>query len=316
PEGRPRLEVLSAGEYMRVDCPYCGDQRKRLWINHRWGRYEESLDSKNLWLAYCYNEHCLAQPGRARHLYERLFNDVGDGAPPQDIVRRGRRPSPTPSEVGPPGTVVALSSLELGHHAVRYLSGRGFDAVDIYSRYGVRYCTEALPEYPLVTGRIVIPIAMRSKIVGWQARLISEPSSKHIPKWYSMPHFKKTEVLYGYDQAKQHPIVVVTEGIMDAWRYGPGAVALLGKTLSQSQALLLTQTWRDGVIACMLDGDAPEENRALCERLSISHPRVLRVDLPDGKDPADCTRDFLRKAVEEAAAARGLDLDALRKAGA
>src|ERR1043166_541750 len=68
--GRQELSVNLPGEYFRVSCCFCNDTRHRLWINHRWGRYEPAVKSKNLFLAHCYNENCLAQPGNVSQLYQ------------------------------------------------------------------------------------------------------------------------------------------------------------------------------------------------------------------------------------------------------
>ncbi len=37
PKGQVRLKAVRtvSGEYYRVDCPFCTDTRKRLWINHQ-----------------------------------------------------------------------------------------------------------------------------------------------------------------------------------------------------------------------------------------------------------------------------------------
>ncbi len=59
-DGRAQLKVSNPGEYLRVNCPYCGDTKFRLWVNHRWGVYDQRTGTCNRWLAICYNEGCLA----------------------------------------------------------------------------------------------------------------------------------------------------------------------------------------------------------------------------------------------------------------
>ena len=34
---KPQRKVRYSGEEYRVNCPYCRDARRRLFINHRWG---------------------------------------------------------------------------------------------------------------------------------------------------------------------------------------------------------------------------------------------------------------------------------------
>src|SRR5262245_37670023 len=109
--GRPRLNVNWPGEYYRVRCCFCNDTRFRLYVNHRWGRYEPAVRSKCLFLAHCFNEDCLARPGRARQLYDYVFDDFGDVTLPGDVivpVKAAPRP-PAPAE--PPGRLVPLSQL-------------------------------------------------------------------------------------------------------------------------------------------------------------------------------------------------------------
>src|SRR5579872_4473281 len=70
----PALSVDIPGEYYRVNCPYCTDTRRRLWINHRWGQRDDH-GKLNLFLAHCYNENCMAEPGNSWNLYKQLFTD-------------------------------------------------------------------------------------------------------------------------------------------------------------------------------------------------------------------------------------------------
>lgn len=123
-DGRTRLEPDYAGEYYRVNCPFCRDTRHRLWINYLWGVYDKRTKSGNHWLAICYNEGCMKDPGRVEMLidmmasYHRLarsrYVKVAEGKPPEDKV------------VPPPTDFVRLHELPADHHAVRYVLGRGF----------------------------------------------------------------------------------------------------------------------------------------------------------------------------------------------
>src|SRR5687767_12890973 len=76
--GKPRAETAHSGEYYRVNCPFCTDSRFRLWINHRWGVYDQVTGNYNLHLAHCYNtdgmpDGCLAEPGRRQQLERMLL---------------------------------------------------------------------------------------------------------------------------------------------------------------------------------------------------------------------------------------------------
>lgn len=56
--GGTYTSLLYAGEYYRVNCPFCSDTRHRLWINHMYGQ-PDANGWPMTFLAHCYNEHCL-----------------------------------------------------------------------------------------------------------------------------------------------------------------------------------------------------------------------------------------------------------------
>jgi hypothetical protein len=298
------LDVTSAGEVYRINCPFCTDTRRRLWINHMFGYRDKETRVSYMWLANCFNDYCpLAGNMDLRFkLYRMIYDDViGNDFSGADVVRPGKKHTGEPEAVQPPGRLLSLSSLPADHRALAYIRERGHDPALLQARYKVSYCTEADRMYPMATGRIIIPVVMRGKTVGWQARYVGNPPNKLVPKYYTMPHMPKGSILYNFDLAKEQPYVVVTEGVFDAWRYGPEAVCLFGCKPSSVQVQLLYGTWKDKTIYCLLDGTAVNENQALKDVLSRAHPRVVRVDLPADKDPDDCSSEFLRRLVGQAA---------------
>jgi hypothetical protein len=295
------LEVQAAGEYYRVNCPFCGDTRHRLWINHMWGLRDPVTRSRNLWLAWCYNEsHCLKDYEKRERLYHAVFVD-----PPQDdVVYEGER---LEEEVGPavmPGAVWRLSDLPSQHVARQYISQRRHDPDQLASYFDLRYCDSADPRWPLTQGRLIIPCYMRQELVGWQARLLGEPPNKFTPKYYTLPSMKKGRVLYNFDLAGRFRSVVIVEGPADVWRYGPEAVAIMGSHLSTVQKQLIMARWQGAVI--MLDGDALDAAQGAYDALGAM-PRAL-VALPDGRDPDECDTEYLRASCEAAALRAGFSL--------
>lgn len=315
--GRPRmdLEVESPGETYRVSCPFCGDTRRRLWINYLFGYWDPKVRTKHVHLCHCFNDGCPLQGNMSYkwRLYHMVFDDVSvDELGIPDVVKEGVKYTPA-GPPGPPGLLQALCRLGESHPAVRYVRGRGYDPAALSALYKVCYCLEGYPQYPVTTGRLAIPIYMRGELAGWQARLLGKPSSRYVPKYYTMPHMRRGHVLYNHDAARAYAHVVVVEGVTDVWRYGPEAVALLGNKPTQVQAQLLLGSWWGGAIFCMLDGAARDENLALYDMLRGGPTPVIRVDLPADKDPDDCTTDYLRMLVAQAAVDSGVDLTSLTR---
>jgi hypothetical protein len=89
--------------------------------------------------------------------------------------------------------------------------------------------------------RIVAPIYQGGRLVSYQGRDITKKSSmryKPCLKKLEVKHHK--ECLYGLDLVPGNRILVV-EGITDAWRMGPGAVATFGIKFTLSQVMLLSE---------------------------------------------------------------------------
>jgi hypothetical protein len=310
----PQLQVSSAGEYYQICCPYCFDTRHRLWINHLWGFYDARTRSHNLWLATCFNENCLSVSGRARELWNQIFI-LGNLANYQgpDSLHRGTTTAVPLTWADPPGKTVPLADCDAEHAARAYLAGRGYDS-DLLSRvFGVSICLEADDRYRPAANRIIIPIWFAQKFVGWQARYIGEPQDSRTPKYYTCPGMRKRQIIYNFDTARRYPFTVVTEGVTKVWRFGPEAVALLGKQASPTQIQLLQSTWgpskqASGAVVILLDEDAAVESQALVAALNRRVRHVIEVRVPG--DPGDYKTSVLREIVFAAARQQGVELAA------
>lgn len=276
-------EIISAGEYYLVDCPYCGDTRKRLEINHRWAKFPA--------LAHCFNEPCLTRPWRMDELRMRV---LGRARPFEQRVNPGTREAATLGPVAPPGRVLPLSALPPGHPACGYVRGRGFDPAYLAAQFGVGFC-EAVdnPRHQLLVGRLYCPAVMRGELVGWQGRYLGDLDWKRagLPKYFTMPGMPKRLTLYNYDRAARYPLVVVREGVTDVWATGPYAVALLGKSVTQWQIQLLAKGWAGKPVVLGLDGgvDPTADPRFQDLKLAVEHMGGTLVvqRLPDDLDPGE-----------------------------
>lgn len=292
-----KTELVTTGEYYKVDCPYCNDTRKRLWINHLWGYTDDITGNKNLWLAICYNEDCLAEPGRREALYDRLFSFQNAFLRDKIKITEGSKDSQKLIEVDYPGHVVTLDRLSPSHKANSFLLCRGYNPYILGTKFQISYCLEAKDNYPQADDRIVIPIYMNNILVGWQCRYIGDLNWKktRISKYYSMPNMPRSLMLYNYDNAIKFPFVVVCEGPSDVWRVGNFSVASFGKHLSSNQIELLCKSWKGGAIVILMDGDAWDQSLELEKKLVAAKydGHIISVRLPKDRDPGSLDNDLI-----------------------
>jgi hypothetical protein len=297
-------EVLSPGEYYRVNCPFCGDRKQRLWVNHRFAEYR--------WLAVCYNEtRCLEGIFGSENRKE-LYNIIFNGQRQVVLqVTQGSEIDPSkPLEERPlPGVIKLFSELPPDHPSVTYLQSRGYDTVELEEKFGVGYCESVFDRtyYPL-TNRIFIPIAFKGKLVGWQGRYIGDPVWKecNVQKYFNLRGMSKKDMLYNYDTAKNADVCVVVEGAADVWRVGPSAVALLGSDMSDNQKKFIQEAFADRPVAIFLDADAADKSVALAAALYPYLGRRVFPVISTSKDPGSMTRAECWSLINQEIEKRGL----------
>jgi len=295
---RVKFIATDDGEYYQVCCPFCAEDRYRLWINHRWGAgldvNHPAYDSSDRfwWSCHCFNNGCMANPENVAQLRTWTYGGIGrELHVKRPTINAGFSAPAALNHVELPGTCVGLDDLPSHHIACTYLKERGYDPHWLGAAFGLHYCEEAPPEYPMTNGRIIIPIIMNGDLVGWQSRPPYECDWKamHTPKYYNLPNMSRSLMLYGYDFAKQYPICIVTEGVTNVWTLGDGAVATFGKSMSFQQAEMIKHSWKAAVVA--YDSDAIKESPAVAMMLESPDFPVVRVQLPEGEDPASIGYD-------------------------
>jgi hypothetical protein len=289
----------SWGEYYCVCCPFCRDERHRLWINHNYGADHHDGRRTDTHLAVCYNENCLDKAGRLEQLEDMIF-----GAGRRLMIKAPIRPAAAEvirTVVEPPGEILPLDTLPDYHPAVEYLTRRGFpDTAALARDFGIGVCGKAHDEkFRIMRGRIYIPVYFNRQLVGWQGRVVGDP--KTTVKYYN--GLRKSQALYNYDAASQQPCVVIVEGVPSVWRLGAAGVCIFGKTLSAWQLNTVVTTWVGKPVFVMLDYDAQAELESAVHLLCRHNVQVVPVILPDSKDPADYTKAELFQILSESAAA-------------
>ena len=287
----PKLELSYGGEEYNCCCPFCDDKHFHLYINHLYGT-EAPVNSTSL--AYCFHG-CLSDPDNRDRLRQMLmgFTTRLDKLPkPVKIVKREK----ALQAVEPLDNVISISELPDNHDAIKYLvDDRGYDLKELID-LNVGYCPRS-SRYNMITNRIVIPITMNGIYVGWQARYIGA-APKSVPKYYTAPGMRKSSILYNFDVAKQQKYVVITEGVMDAWRVGKPGVCLFGKYISKAQVALLAENLRQKPIIVMLDSDASVDADAVSSKIQKEGLRVHNLCIVNYKDPGEMTRDLIERSVE------------------
>lgn len=291
------------GEEYQVNCPLCGDKRRRLYINHRYGT---TVLGAEVWhLAHCFNESCAVNPWLRERMNDASLGIVALRAPaaeaadPDDTEAVAAEAAANHDKV----TAVPVDMLPPEHPAACYLDGRGFDRRWLYDRFRVGF-HEAGGSRRLVNRRIVAPVFYGGTLVGWSARAIpgytrltpGDPG-KSWPyregKYVNSAGMPKSQFVYNIDLARQHDVIAVVEGVTDVWRVGEWGAGLLGKKMSAAQRRLLCRVAEPRGAWLVLFGDADaaadwRDNRDALLRAYVHADRV-RLHLFRKGDPGDRT---------------------------
>jgi len=337
---RLHVGVGQGGEDYKVNCPFCGDTKMRLEINHRWNtRDTESGLYFGSRFMTCYNDGCDANRDATAVARQRCHERLQEMLKPYALRSAGITIKQAPVRDVPPAKLpdkcVPVDTLSPEHNAIRYLRDyRGFDPYRISQDYRVLYCIDDKNDF--VAGRLIIPVYMDGKLMGWQARYVGEPDgdkppngkppSDNIPKYYTMPFTPRNSALYNYDKARQHKFVVLMEGPTDVWRLGAQGLSSLGAAVGTKHIQLLTALWVDTGIGLMLDPDYVNKPRkqpdtpttyetliATLRRDGMFKWGVLEIPLPEGTDPGALPTDALWEHIEAVAAASGYHATSLRE---
>jgi hypothetical protein len=303
--GYPSLIVSHWGETYRINCPFCRDTRRRLWIPYQFGQVLNSGRIANSY-GVCFNEDCLRDPEHREWLSEQLLGVTNAAAmrdkyaAPQIDRDRGAITAFRLTPTDWPGPCQRITELPGDHPAVQYFAGqRRFDGPTCFE-YELRYCHDVVDyaHHRPAIGQVLVPIRYCGVMYGWQGRT---PSNVRRDKYYTCPGMPKRFLLYNYDYARHCDFVVVVEGWTDVLRLAqarglnrPGldknrnaGVALLGKRMSEHQRNLLTSTWYEKPIIICLDPDAWEQSEMAIRMIANGRNPLVRIVLPEGWDPAD-----------------------------
>lgn len=322
--GKKFIHQKNPGEAYRVNCPFCGDTRQRLYINHMWLAGFGGLSTDHL--LSCFNEDCTGTWANKKKLIESVSNGVRLASAQiiQGVVMPETVIHPMPGDVIPINQVPAQAPVRT------YLEERGFDLDELAKEWGVLWITRHTDEDLLQKSlkdsyRLLFPVyGYRGKelgLLGWQLRYFDSmsgsgtPPNKRIPKYYTRGKVGNT--LYNGYRARGGSTVCVCEGVLDAIKFGWDiAVCTFGKNIGTQQKKLLWANWgadgAHGVEAYDTDvlPDCPKavaklkKERDKLDEFFKYWPNYIKIPFPVGYDPGDYTRTELRQMLID----RGADI--------
>lgn len=170
---------------------------------------------------------------------------------------------------------------------------------EIINFYNAKFCTFYPTEQTIMKNKLVIPVYDEKKCI---AVALRDTTGTFTPKWLYQPKgVKLTNILYNLNLALQQETdeIILVEGIFDVWAYHrtgiDNVVAIFGSSVSEEQYKILLKTGRNIVMS--FDND---EAGIKCTKKAVKQfmnkTEILFINLPEGKDPADCTKEELLDA--------------------
>jgi hypothetical protein len=185
---------------------------------------------------------------------------------------------------------------EMNKRHIRYLLGRGFRAAELVDTWGLLGTGPVGP----YCHRIVAPIVLDGKLVSYQCRDITGKSNlpyKACSLEQEVIHHK--ELLYGENLVGGNSIVIV-EGVADAWKLGPGAVATFGIGFTTSQVLRMKKYQRRFIL---YDNDVKREGQVAAKKLASIlmgfDGETEIVTLKGVKDPGELPERDAKQLMED-----------------
>lgn len=190
-------------------------------------------------------------------------------------------------EERPRGQLVLPPHGPLLHRHRDYLTGRGFNVPELERLWDLK----GIAYHPRLAWRVLIPIRRRGKTTSWTTRATVDQGRRYVAAGAEEEAWPAKQTLYGAEYAR-HGVVIV-EGPADAWRVGPGAVALLGVSYTRAQ---VTQLAAFPVRALVFDSDLDAQKRAeqLCHELQ-AFPGTTENVLLDSSDPGSASPKEIRR---------------------
>lgn len=195
------------------------------------------------------------------------------------------------------------------HHGWRegkdFLVNKGFTQAELLKAGLIKGTDTGKEPYDLFRDRVMFPIFDPSgRPVAFSGRILEKDSEA--PKYVNSPEtelFNKSEILYGYDKAKQgirhYDFSLIVEGQFDVvMTHQAGyhnAVAVSGTALTAHHVMLLQRLSNRVVLALDADRAGIAAVKRAAELMLARGMDVKVAKMPDDKDPAD----IIHESIEE-----------------
>jgi hypothetical protein len=252
--------------WIQVDCPYCGRGSSKFHMG-----LNSSTVRSSCWRCGPHNflSSLIELTGQPYKLIKQMVGDLDVTEPLRKIEVAGKLSLP-------PG----ITSIRKRPIFVRYLRGRGFCNVDELIRlWGIK----GIVQSSRFSWRIFIPVHFKGEVVSWTTRSVGERGIRYMSAKPEEEAIPLKSLLYGEDYCSSS--VVVMEGPVNVWRYGPGGVATCGLSFTKSQVLRISKY---PVRAICFDAEPEAQRRArwLVQQLAPFPGETYNVVLDSGKDLA------------------------------
>jgi len=290
--------VSTSGDWWRADCPVClsrsgKEDRRKSFAMRPEGYY------------LC---HKCGVRGWSKRIKEEIGSEwtrglLGDGL---ESVHAAQQAAPEYKK--PPAEYVALGD-DTGKTAIslewarNYLLKRGVSE-DLWGPLQIGACSSGY-----YAGRIIVPVLSKNgQWSGFVARAVPTASGvsdrRKLGMKYLYPKgFDRSRQFFNEAAIEAHtgtdsPLIIV-EGIFDAIKLWPSAVACLGKP-TRHQINRLISLKNAPPYAVTLDADAYDQGWSLSQSLRLQGKRAFAIKLPPGEDPGSLEKDYLMTLVRDA----------------
>lgn len=261
----------STDGWIQLQCPWCETgEAFHLGYNLQYGNL-------NCWRCGSHSllEYLVTVTGNSWDACKEILGSLDRVKLPKIVIEKGKLHLPK-----------GIGKLKKAHKA--YLQRRGFDPKAITRLWKIGGFTW----HKRFAWRLFIPIHFQNEVVSFTTRAIRrEEEPRYLSAKRQEEAMSHKQLLYGEDMVRY--AIIVTEGPLDVWRIGPGAVSTFGMSFNQQQVQRIVKY---PLRAICFDAEKEAQKRAgkLADLIEPFPGRTLMIEL-EGKDAADSSEKEILK---------------------